>query len=526
MVRRCLLPILACLLVSRAALAVVIDNDVPVGTLGSWSVDVDTGGQTDDATLTAELLQSKTLTTGNVIFAYRSYVDTGAPGSGFTLSGDVPTLDVADPDRVVSTGTFPGAGENLIRWEVTSSIADGSPVMVNTVRFTATSGTLGPIRFLQYLDEDVAGSGDDVFLTRGALATGDLQLFTLDNVESYGISHSGAFTAADGLVSSSFAGWAADVYNLMAARITGDGQPIDPQGVIMNLPSFQHPVVGPAYGPADIVSVLAWDVDPNATSATIVTTLGGVASASALSCGDGVVNTEAGETCDLGTANGRPDSCCTSQCRLRAAGDVCRASAEACDLAEVCDGTNAACPADAFAADGAICDDGDPATGTSACQDQECVGVSATVTVAPEITVAATKNPRGVKIPVTIQVAGDSGPAKAQAIVQGTVNCDDVPAELRPGKCGPLTAIQQRYGVKVSSVFLSVTPRIKRNLGRAQSRNVNVKLPLTKLGQKLFAKLRPDEQSRTLPVQVGTQIRDRQGRSLTATFQSLLSRRR
>jgi len=316
------------------------------------------------------------------------------------------------------------------------------------------------------------------------------------------------------------------VFNQIVPRITGDGQPVAPQGVITNLPSFQHPVVGPAYGPADIVSVLAWDVDPNATSATIVTTLGGVASASALSCGDGVVNTEAGETCDLGSANGRPDSCCTSQCRLRAAGDVCRPSTDACDLAEVCDGTNAACPADAFAPNGAICDDGDPATGTSACQDQECVGVSATVTVPPDITVSATKSPRGVKIPVTIQVAGDSGPAKAQAIVQGTVNCDDVPAELRPGKCGPLTAIQQRYGVKVSSVFLSVTPRIKRNLGRAQSRNVNVKLPLTKLGQKLFAKLRPDEQSRTLPVQVGTQIRDRQGRSLTATFQSLLSRRR
>jgi hypothetical protein len=181
MVRRCLLPILACLLVSRAALAVVIDNDVPAGTLGSWSVDVDTGGQTDDATLTAELLQSKTLTTGNVIFAYRSYVDTGAPGSGFTLGSDVlPTVDQADPDRVVSTGTFPGAGENLIRWEVTSSIADGSAVMVNRVRFTAVSGTLGPIRFLQYLDEDVGGSSDDIFLTRGAPSTGDLQLFTLD----------------------------------------------------------------------------------------------------------------------------------------------------------------------------------------------------------------------------------------------------------------------------------------------------------------------------------------------------------
>src|SRR4030095_8697416 len=179
MVRRCLLSVLACLLVSRAALAVVIDNDVPAGTLGSWSVDIEPGGQPDTAVLTAEQLQSKTLVTGNVIFAYRSYVDTGAPGAGFTLSGDQPTVDPTDPERVVSSGTFPGAGENVIRWEVTSSIADGSPVMVNTVRFTAESGTLGPIRFLQCLDEDLGGSSDDIFLIRGAPSTADLQLFTL-----------------------------------------------------------------------------------------------------------------------------------------------------------------------------------------------------------------------------------------------------------------------------------------------------------------------------------------------------------
>src|SRR5262249_25964886 len=160
-------------------------------------------------------------------FAYRSYVDTGAPGAGFTLGTDtLPSVDPADPDRVVSNGTFPGEGENVIRWEVTSSIADGSPVMVNTVRFTAVSGTLGPIRFLQSLDEAVAGSSDDIFLTRGALSSGDLQLFTLDDAEVYGISHSGAFSAAGGLANSTFAGWAADVYDQIIPRITGDGQSV------------------------------------------------------------------------------------------------------------------------------------------------------------------------------------------------------------------------------------------------------------------------------------------------------------
>ena len=37
-----------------------------------------------------------------------------------------------------------------------------------------------------------------------------------------------------------------------------------------------HPIVGSGYGPEDIVSVLSWTVDPDATSAAIITTLGGV----------------------------------------------------------------------------------------------------------------------------------------------------------------------------------------------------------------------------------------------------------
>jgi thrombospondin type 3 repeat protein len=46
-------------------------------------------------------------------------------------------------------------------------------------------------------------------------------------------------------------------------RITGAGQPLSPGITIQNLPAFQHPQLGPAFGPGDIVSVLAWEVDPN-----------------------------------------------------------------------------------------------------------------------------------------------------------------------------------------------------------------------------------------------------------------------
>src|SRR5205814_8080994 len=39
-------------------------------------------------------------------------------------------------------------------------------------------------------------------------------------------------------------------------------------------------------------------------------------------CGNGIA--EAGEDCDDGVANGTPGSCCTADCRLRAAGESCR----------------------------------------------------------------------------------------------------------------------------------------------------------------------------------------------------------
>src|SRR5262249_5176557 len=66
----------------------------------------------------------------------------------------------------------------------------------------------------------------------------------------------------------------------------------------------------------------------------------------AAGCGDGIVDTGAGETCDEGLANGTPTSCCTDTCTLRLAGEICRPGAGPCDVAESCDGVGATCPAD------------------------------------------------------------------------------------------------------------------------------------------------------------------------------------
>ncbi len=345
-------------LLATSSHALLIDNGLSQGELGAFAVDVLSGGETTQAELTARRLSSQDLVTGDVIYAYESWVDVGPPGEGFRLDGgeNEPVFDPLDPGRVLSTGAFQGENGNLIRWEVRSSMPRGGSTLVNVYRFTADTGTLGPLRFFQYLDEDVGPPGegfdDDVLAVRGSVATNDLELFTVDNVEVYGVSQSGAFSPAFGLINATFAGWAADVFDEVTPRIEGAGQTVSPTGEVQNLPELQHPELGPVRGPADAVSVLAWDVDPENTFAVIVTTLGGVPS---ILCGNGVTETEAGEGCDLGGVNGLPGVCCTEQCKLVAAGETCRPKSDGCDKEERCDGESPTCPQDSLAAAGTAC---------------------------------------------------------------------------------------------------------------------------------------------------------------------------
>jgi hypothetical protein len=258
--------------------AVEISNGVPESTVGHYRVDVTTGGETRAAFVTAARLASNDIIVGtDVIFDYFSYVDPGINGGGFQLVGSVPVPDPLNPNIVTSSGSFTGFNQNLILWTAVSSIAPSGQIMNTRFTFaTQNGGPLGLLRFLQYLDEDVQGAGDDVFLPVGAAASGDLELFTFDNTDVYGLSHSGALLPGTDLQNAFFAGWAADQFNNMKPLIAGAGQSVSPTGVITNLPPFQHPQLGGVFGPADIVSVLAWDVDPNAASAVITTSLGGI----------------------------------------------------------------------------------------------------------------------------------------------------------------------------------------------------------------------------------------------------------
>ncbi len=93
-------------------------------------------------------------------------------------------------------------------------------------------------------------------------------------------------------------------------------------------------------------------------------------------CGDGVV--EGDEECDGG-------DCCTDTCTFDS-GTTCRASAGACDVAEVCSGDSADCPADELAPAGTECD---PGSGPGCLFPSECDGTSVDCPANEPITMCA-----------------------------------------------------------------------------------------------------------------------------------------
>jgi hypothetical protein len=73
--------------------------------------------------------------------------------------------------------------------------------------------------------------------------------------------------------------------------------------------------------------------------------------ASALVCGDAILDDLLGEACDDGALNGTPGSCCTAGCQFEPATTVCRPAVDACDVEETCTGADATCPLDALVPD-------------------------------------------------------------------------------------------------------------------------------------------------------------------------------
>ena len=261
--------------------SIPLDNDLPTSTLGHWSVVIFDGVGTNVAQATVFRFGVGDVATSDEILAiYTSMVDTGNDGGGDFLDESITTPPaLTGDDQVTSSGAFTGANGNTIAWTAVSEIANGSPFLDTTYTFSVTEGTLGVLRFYQYVDLDIAGFPQDVLLVRGSAADGSLELFVVDDDESWGIGSAGSYNDSQGLAGATFAGWAADAVPDIIVPILGSSGPlvVSPEGEIDtgDMPPLTQRFFGQGFGPTDVSTAFAWDLDPQATNATIVTRLGG-----------------------------------------------------------------------------------------------------------------------------------------------------------------------------------------------------------------------------------------------------------
>ncbi len=260
----------------------LIDNDVDPGIPGQFAFRAGAGGRSGFATpdgagggISAQG-NTQLFVNTDAIFEFFNFIDVGANGQAFELGTTNITQppSLVDDDLVVSQGTFTGNNGSQVRWRVESRLDDGIATVYN--RLTLESDQpLGNMLFINYLDEDVLGPSDDLLYLVGTPGLDDFRAFTLDGPERIGFAHGGVYFPGSDLVNASYEGWTADTYaNLLTNIQTGGTQYSVPGNInTANLPPFNDPTLGQVYGLRDITTAFAWRVDPNATTATMMSFL-------------------------------------------------------------------------------------------------------------------------------------------------------------------------------------------------------------------------------------------------------------
>ncbi|MBX3422804.1 MAG: pre-peptidase C-terminal domain-containing protein [Pirellulaceae bacterium] len=256
----------------------LIDNDVDRNTPGYFGFDVGPGGRSNFAGsggITA-LGNSRLLINSNVLFAHTNFIDVGANGQAIDLASTTittpPTL--ISPDFVISEGNLTGAN-GLINWRVETWMDNGIARLNNRIILTST-GALGSVRVINYLDEDVEGISDDLLYVTGTPGEADFRVFTLDGPERVGFSHGGVYSTTPGqLENANYVGWAADRFNNLQTAIVGTGASYSLAGNIntANLVPFIDAQLGQVYGLADVTSAFAWDVQATANRSVVTSFL-------------------------------------------------------------------------------------------------------------------------------------------------------------------------------------------------------------------------------------------------------------
>ncbi len=257
-----------------------IDNDVLVSNRGYFEATVGNGN--DVSFLTGSGVTVENLATGqllinqNYIFEYLTYVRVGTTVTSLSATTITQPATLVADDVVESRGTFAGAN-GLVSWTARSYFLDGVATLFTSLTMDAAAGTtLGDVRVISFLDEDVVSASDDVLYTVGTPGQADFRVFTIDGPFRVGFSH-GGFYSNDGLnqQNATYVGWAANQFPALQAAITGNTANFTIPGTInaLALPANPDPTFGTVFGPNDITTAFAWDVDTTATSSQVTSFL-------------------------------------------------------------------------------------------------------------------------------------------------------------------------------------------------------------------------------------------------------------
>jgi len=279
-----------------------INNGLQINVPGYQNSFINNAGTVEDAFITVQRLSDGLiLNSQELVDSYVALLDTGIQFRELDDTTITSPITRTSSNTITSTGFFVGSNGNQVNWTTESYYPPGETALHTRYNFSVQEGTLGRIRIIQYFNNqglDPLGLPffDDFLISRGTAATENLTLYLFENTDVYGIGQSGEFSAPMGLVNSEFEGWAAGDNENFPLLIASNAVPFLSTGFVSTASGFfggglepaVHPLVGDGWGPSDpdslgsetdIATAMSWIADPDATQATIITSLGGLTSA-------------------------------------------------------------------------------------------------------------------------------------------------------------------------------------------------------------------------------------------------------
>lgn len=266
-------------LVGAAVGETFIDNGYPVGDPRRLEVGVDKGGAAKTAKFGGE----------DWLYVYRFYLDTGSPGGTGGIYGAYEQSGAPEliaPNKVRSTGSFTGTDGNTVEFTVTSWIKPHSSAMTTQIEFQC-EGAIGDLAVLGVLDLDIPpytlppAQGNDIVIPYGSPDTDNLTLWTVDASGMLGT----AQTASAEALGAELTGWGVGCY-----RPVGDPMEewstenlLQHYGLDPSIQGWADPFLaretvpfdGTTYGPDDMLTYVAFTVNPEANRAVVSFGMGG-----------------------------------------------------------------------------------------------------------------------------------------------------------------------------------------------------------------------------------------------------------